>query len=130
MKRILIISAGLIFAILSTAGTLPPRWEQLGIRKVNKAYDRDEIVITRAEGTFNALKFKVVDRSITLYDMKVHYGNGTVEDVRTRIHIPAGGETRVIDLRGGNRVIKKVVFRYETKRVRGKRATLYLYGRH
>ncbi len=130
MKRILILTAGLLFTLFSTAGTILPRWEHLGTRKVNNTYDRDEIVITRAEGSFNSLKFRVENRAITLYDMKVHYGNGTVEDIKARVHIPAGGESRVIDLRGGNRVIKKVVLRYETSRVRGRRATLYLYGRH
>ncbi len=130
MKRILILTAGLIFTVVSSAGTWNPGWDHLGTRKVNKTYDRDEIVVTRIEGTFNALKFKVQNRAITLYDMKVHYGNGTVEDIKARVHIPAGGESKVIDLRGGNRVIKKVVFRYETKRVRGRRATVLLFGRH
>jgi hypothetical protein len=130
MKRIAITGIGLIIFMLSTASAQPARWEYLGLRKANKSSDRDEIVVTRAEGTFNALKFKVKHRPITLYDMKVHYGNGMVDDIKVRVNIPAGGESRVIDLRGGNRVIKKVVFRYETKTSRGRRAEIRLFGRH
>ena len=130
MKRITITSIGLLVFMLSTAFIQPARWDYLGLRKVNKSFDRDEIVVTRAEGTFNALKFKVKYRPITMYDMKVHYGNGTIEDIKLKVHIPAGGTSRIIDLRGGNRVIKKVVFRYETKTNRGRRAEIRLFGRH
>jgi len=129
-RNVTITSLGLIIFMLSTAFVQPAKWEYLGLRKVNKAVDRDEIVVTRIEGTFNALKFKVKYRPITLYDMKVHYGNGTVDDIKLRVNIPAGGESRVIDLQGGNRIIKKVVFRYETKTARGKRAEVRLFGRH
>ena len=120
----------MIILISSSAFVTPSRWDYLGLRKVNKTFDRDEILITSSEGSFNALKFKVKYRAITMYDMKVHYGNGTVEDIPLRVHIPAGGESRLIDLRGRNRVIKKVVFRYETKAHKGKRAEIRLFGRH
>jgi hypothetical protein len=129
-KRIALTSFGIIIFLLSSAFVHPPRWEYLGLRKVNKSFDRDEIAVTGIEGSFNALKLQVKYRAITMYDMKVHYRNGSVEDIKLRVHIPAGGESRVIDLRGGNRVITKVVFRYETKADRGKRAELRLFGRH
>jgi len=129
-KRITLTGFGIIIFLLSSAFVQPPRWEYLGLRKVNKSFDRDEILVTAAEGSFNALKLQVKYRAITMYDMKVHYRNGSVEDIKLRVHIPAGGESRVIDLRGGNRVISKVVFRYETKADRGKRAELRLFGRH
>jgi hypothetical protein len=62
--------------------------------------------------------------------MKVHYGNGTVEDIKIRYLVPAGGESRVIDLRGGKRIINKVVFRYETRTNHGRRAEIRLFGLH
>ncbi|MEZ4988142.1 MAG: hypothetical protein R2795_24450, partial [Saprospiraceae bacterium] len=34
----------------------PPRWEKLGQRTVNFGLDHDEIVVTRQEGRFTALK--------------------------------------------------------------------------
>jgi hypothetical protein len=130
MKRNIFIS--LVFAtfILTSAFSPGARWELLGAKKINKSYDRDVIFVTATQGTFNALKFKVKHRPVTIYDMKVHYGNGTVEDIKIRSHVQAGGQSRIIDLRGRNRVIHKVVFRYETKTFSGRRAEIRLLGLH
>ncbi len=106
------------------------RWELLGVKKINKTYDRDVISVTATEGTFDALIFKVKYSPVTIYDMKVHYGNGTVEDIKIRYHVQAGGASRIIDLRGRDRIIKKVVFRYETKTFSGRRAEIRLFGIH
>ena len=130
MKKVSIICLGLIISMMASASVIPPKWDFLGSRKINKVYDRDVIYVTHTEGTFNALRIMVTNRPITLYDMKVYYGNGKVEDIPVKVHIRAGGTSRVIDLRGGNRVIKKVVFRYETKTKTGKRAEIKLFGRH
>jgi hypothetical protein len=130
MKRNILLSLAFVSFLLGSAFVPFARWEMLGAKKINRAYDRDIIMVTAAEGTFNALKFTVKYRPVTIYDMKVHYGNGMVEDIRTRHHIPAGGESRIIDLCGRHRVIKKVVFRYETKTTSGRRAELRLFGRH
>ena len=130
MKRNIIIT--LVFAsfILSSAFSPGARWELIGAKKINKSYDRDVISVTATEGTFNALRFNVKYRPVTIYDMKVHYGNGMVEDIKIRHHIQAGGESRIINLRGRDRVISKIVFRYETKTYSGKRAEIRLFGLH
>jgi len=107
----MVLLAGLVFSSFLA----PVRWEQLGSRKINHTLDRDVIYVTGVEGSFNALKIKVINKPIALYDIKVNYRNGGVEDIKTRINLPAGGESRGIDLRGRNRVIEKVVLRYETK---------------
>lgn len=124
----------LLFATLTLAcsGSQPRAgdWDYLGSRKVNHAVDRDEIVVTAREGTFKRIKLRVRDRQVTFRDVKVHYANGDVQDINLRRTIPAGGETRVIDLNGNNRVIRKVVFWYNTSRVRGKRATVQLFAKH
>ncbi|GAI77015.1 unnamed protein product, partial [marine sediment metagenome] len=122
----------LVFAtfIMTSAFSPGARWELLGVKKINKTYDRDVISVTATEGTFDALKFKVKYRPVTIYDMKVHYGNGSVEDIKIRYHVQAGGASRIIDLRGRDRIIKKVVFRYETKAFSGKRAEIRLFGLH
>jgi len=130
MKKVIVISIGLILVMISSAFVIPSRWDYLGARKINNDFDRDNICVTAHEGSFNALKIKVLHRPVTLYDMKVHYGNGKVQDIKVRVHVPAGRESRVIDLQGGNRVIEKVVFRYETKGNHGKRAKILLFGRH
>jgi hypothetical protein len=130
MKRKIFFSLMFATFVLTSAFSPSARWELLGAKKINKSFERDVITLTAMEGTFNALKFKVKYRPVTIYDMKVHYGNGMVEDIKTRYHVQAGGESRVIDLHGSNRVIQKVVFRYETKTKTGKRAEIRLFGRH
>ena len=109
---------------------LPGPWELLGKRKVNYGLDRDEIMVTAREGGFTKLKLRVLKSPINLHRFVVHYGNGSKQEVAVRKKIPAGGETRVIDLKGGKRVIRKIVFWYDTKGLQKKRATVAVWGRH
>ena len=86
------------------------KWVKLGERTVNHAVDRDEIRVTSKKGKFKRIRLKVKRRKVTFRDLKVHFGNGGVQDITLRRQIPAGGETRAIDLKGEKRVIRKVVF--------------------
>ena len=61
--------------------------------------------------------------------MCVRYSNGTSEEVEFRDYIPAGGQTRAINLRGDNRVISSVNFLYSKATWRrGARPRVTLYG--
>jgi hypothetical protein len=117
-------------AALSAPVDAGDHWELLGDRMVNDRVDHDEIAVTSARGDWEALKFKVKKAPIRIYDMKVQYGNGVVDDIPVRALIPAGGESRVIDLRGGHdRVIRRVTFWYDAKTLGPKRAEIRLFGR-
>lgn len=105
-------------------------WEFLGSRMVNDRVDRDEIDVTASKGDFKAIKLVVKRRAVHILDMKVHFGSGGTQDVEVRQVIPAGGETRVIDLRGSDRFIRKVVFWYEANSLRGRKAEIHLWGLH
>lgn len=120
----------LAVAALSLSFTAPPRWELLGSRKVNYGLDRDEILVTVREGTFDAIKLMVNRAPINLHRVVIHFGNGTTQEVEVRNNIPAGGETRVMDIRGNNRIIRKVVFWYDTKNLAPGKAVVQLWGRH
>lgn len=106
------------------------RWEKLGERKVNYAVDRDEIQVWARDGFFDALKLKVKKGAINLHKMVVHFGNGEQKEIELRNNIRPGGESRVIDLPGNNRVITKVVFWYDTKNRAHRKAEVELWGRH
>ncbi len=131
-RPLLLLLLGLSIALPTFAALkpLPPKWELLGMRKVNFAVDRDEILVTRAEGVFTALQIKVKGAPIDLSRIIVHYGNGDQQEFETRTLIPAGGATRVLDLPGNKRVIRKVVFVYDTKNRAAHSATVELWGRH
>ena len=104
-------------------------WRLLGQRAIEYRLDRDEIVVGADEGRFHQLQLRVRSAPVTLRDLKVHFADGSVQDVAIRKRIPAGGESRVIDLAGGERVLQKVVFWYDTPRRRSGRAVVQLYGR-
>ncbi|MGE0708704.1 MAG: hypothetical protein AB7N76_12200 [Planctomycetota bacterium] len=89
-------------------------WKLLGEREVDFKADRDVIPVTGARGAWTKLQLRVKKRGIELLDLKVHFENGGVEDVPVREKIAAGGETRVIDLRGGDRQIEKVTLVYKS----------------
>lgn len=105
-------------------------WELLGERLVDHGLDRDVIPVTVTEGTFRKIKLAIRSRKIELLDLKIYFGNGDVQDVSVRRIIQAGGETRVIDIEGTNRVIRKVTFWYKTIGKAPGRATIRLWGKH
>jgi len=105
-------------------------WVFLGERVVADRVDHDVIAVTGARGSFSALKLVVRRRPVHFLDMKVHFANGSVQDVSLRTVIPAGGESRVIDLSGEDRTITRVEFWYEANSIGvGKTALVRLFGR-
>ena len=121
----------LLALLTGTSVLLAGSWERLGSRKVKHRAERDQISVTASEGRFSKIKIVVRERAVRILDLKIHYGDGSVHDVQIRALIPAGGESRVIDLPGKKRVIRKVVFTYKTQGGgKGKKATVVLWGRH
>lgn len=104
------------------------KWHLLGSREVSFITEKDVIVVGADEGLFKTIKLKVKKSAVHFNDMKVHFANGGVFDVKLRKKIPAGGETRVIDLPGNGRNIKKVVFWYYSTLKNPKRAVVKLFG--
>lgn len=98
------------------ARLLAREWVLLGSRDVRLAGDADAIPVTAAKGQFRRIQFRVRGNGVFIHDLTVVYGNGAAEDVPVHAHIPQGGATRVIDLRGGNRNVKSVWQRYRSER--------------
>jgi hypothetical protein len=106
------------------------RWVLLGQTTVDGQRDRDTIAIGRSEGRFRSIQLRVFGAPVEFQRVVVRYGNGTSEEVEFRDNIPAGGQTRAIDLRGDDRVISSVDFLYSKARWRhGARPRVTLYGR-
>lgn len=129
----ILLLAALTLILLSAGVALAGKehgWERLGERKVNDRVDHDEILVTSAKGDFKSLKILVRDHAVQFRDMKVHFGNGGTQDVQLRAVIAEGGESRVIDINGSDRVIRKVSFVYDSQSLGGKPATVVLFGRN
>ncbi|MFZ1784022.1 MAG: hypothetical protein WAU23_02375 [Ferruginibacter sp.] len=103
-------------------------WRFIADKRVAFGVDHDVIVTGNTNDDFRKLKLKVTDGPLKMYDMKVYFDNGSVQDVSIRFHIPQGGESRVIDLDGGLRHIRRIEFWYETKRFRKGRARVAVWG--
>ena len=106
-----------------------PRWEKLGQRMVNMKADHDVIPVTIAEGTFTAVRFRVLKAPIHLLNVRIHYANGKSHNVAVNKRIPKGTDSRIIDLPGGKRIIKKITFNYKTIPNGNGRAIVEAYGR-
>ena len=129
MKHLKLTASVLIAVLLMGIVVAQPSWKLLGLKKVKLRTERDVILVGAKEGTFKRIKLTVRQSGLNMKDMKVHFMNGDVFDVTIRKLIPAGGETRIIDLPGVNRQIEKVVFWYESTNRNDRRATVRLWGR-
>jgi hypothetical protein len=123
-----------VLALAALIGCAPSRagaradWDLLGTRQVNDRADHDVIVVTSARGDFRRIKFTVQRASVDFHRVLVHFGNGSDQRVEMRNTIPAGGESRAIDLDGNERVIKSIEFWYDANTIRGRRAQVRAFG--
>jgi len=108
-----------------------PNWAVLGDRVVTDRADHDTIRVGRDRGSFTAVKFEVRRHGVDFHRVVIHFANGEDQKVELRNSIPAGGETRVIDIDGSNRIITSIDFWYDAKTLgRGRSATVRSLGRH
>jgi hypothetical protein len=108
------ISAAL-FLILSGVALAQPAgdWVLLGTRNAGPTVETDTIAVGPGQGAFDRLYLRVLENALNVLDMRVTYGNGAPDDIPIRALIPAGGNTRVIDLRGGDRLIDSIRLTYQ-----------------
>lgn len=128
MKRILGVLA--LTALFGCAGRMHASsdWELLGSRRVSDRIDHDVIGVGGERGDYRRIRFTVQRASVDFYRVVVHFGNGSDQRVELRNTIPAGGESRVIDLEGNDRVIRSVEFWYDANTMRGRQAQVRVFG--
>lgn len=103
-------------------------WDKLGERWVDGRSDRDVIEVGRQEGGFHGLMVSVENSAVEIFDMRVVFADGSEFSPRTRLVFGEGTRTREIDLPGGDRLIRRVEFRYGNL-PGGGRAQIELWGR-
>jgi hypothetical protein len=126
MTRAMLVTAAIGSAPASVAQRAA--WVLLGQRPVTDRLDHDIIPVTVARGDFTRIKITVQRHGVDFHRVVVHFANGGDQEVEMRQTIPAGGETRAIDLRAGERVIRSVEFWYDARTIRGRRAVVRLFG--
>jgi hypothetical protein len=92
--------------------------------------DHDSIVVAGPNNNFRALQVRVSDAPLRMHRMRVIYENGEPEEIAIRFSIPKGGQSRAIDLKGGERRVHQVDFWYDTKGWLKGTADVSLFGMH
>jgi hypothetical protein len=88
-------------------------WHKIGSTNVNFKTEREEVIVMGAD-RFASIKFKVEDAPISLVSAEIYYESGDSQNIPLAFDIKSPGESRVIDLNGGERSLKKIVFVYKT----------------
>src|ERR1051325_9729520 len=104
--------------LVATKTGPPGTWQELGTLIVKDTVNHDDIVLV-GQAEYRSLKFKVQDGPVNILNMSVIYQNGKVDQFNFKYQIPAGGESRVIDLKTDNlktgvRKIRRVTIWYQT----------------
>jgi hypothetical protein len=105
-----------------------PEWEALGSRRVRFVGERDAIEVGEREGLFNAIRIDVESGDLEMYDIRVVFADGSDFSPNSRIVFRQGSRSRVIDLPGTARAIRRVSFAYRS-RVRRGQATVQVFAR-
>jgi hypothetical protein len=107
----------------------PGSWRVLGTCQAKSSADHDAIYLKGPYDYFRKLKFKVTDSNLEMGEMLVRYDDGGApERIEVRQNIEKGGESRVIDLKGGKRKLKSVEFWYKDRGFMNGKADLTLFG--
>jgi len=103
-------------------------WHKIGETKVDFTKDKDEVVVMGSD-RFATIKFKITDAPIEITDIEVYYESGDNQKITLGTAIKSPGESRVIDLNGGERAVKKIVFMYKTiPNYKDKKAHVEIWG--
>ena len=114
------------FASRPPAGT--DDWQLLGRRSVSFGAEKDVIEVGVREGRFDAIRVDVQDGDLEMYNIRVVFGNGTTWSPDTRVSFRERSRSRVIDIPGEARVIRRIEFWYRSRLRRGQ-ATVEVFGR-
>ena len=135
--RLTIVYSTLVAAVfsLTTAFTSSPatkagEWFFLEDKKVGFGVDHDVIHFGNWKDDVRQLKIKVTDGPLKMYNMKIHFDNGSVQHVELRNRFTQGSESRVIDMDGGLRHLTKIEFWYETKGFLRGKSRIAVWGRN
>jgi hypothetical protein len=92
-------------------------WVLLGAQTAGYTIDRNDVIpVGRNEGGFKRVRVQVRDQAITLFEVRVVYGNGEVDIIpANRTKVDPGSVFGPLDLKGGTRVIQEIRPTYRTR---------------
>jgi len=87
-------------------------WITLGSRTVNLFHDHDSIHVGLTSGLFTKIRLKVTGNMVFMRDLHVTFSSGAGYDVPIRFLFLPGSSSRIIDLPGAARFIRRVDMTY------------------
>ncbi|MCR9253014.1 MAG: DUF2541 family protein [bacterium] len=129
LKNIFTLAFTLLVLVSSSAIAQRKDWDKLGTRAVDYKLDRDVIHVGADNGRYTKLKVAVTGGALNMHKMTVHYMNGTSQNISVKHNFSRNSATRLIDLVGNKRFIKKIVFHYDTKNLARSKAKVHVFGR-
>ena len=104
-------------------------WDHIGMRPVDFRVDHD-VISGAGDGAFRAIRIDVEGGDLEMFDVKITFGNGETFSPGTRLYFREGTRSRVIDLPGAARLIRRVDFFYRSALFGAQgRAIVHVYGR-
>jgi hypothetical protein len=104
-------------------------WDHVGVRQVDFRVDHD-VIMAVGQGLFRQIRFDVDGGDLELFDVKLRFGDGETWSPATRFYFKEGSRSRVIDLPGRARLIRRIDFFYRSVAGGGQgKATVHVYGR-
>ncbi|MGB1104668.1 MAG: hypothetical protein ACPG21_13725 [Crocinitomicaceae bacterium] len=108
----------------------PGDWERLGEKIVNMRADHDVLMVTHHEGFYTKVRFGIRKAPVHIHNIRIVFGNGNDKNIVINKRIEPGTCTRVIDLPGNKRIIRKIKMNYKTVPGVNGRAVFVAWGKH
>jgi len=89
------------------------QWHLMGKTKVNFQRDNDEIIVLESKLYAN-VKLRIIEAPIDLTSIRIYFNIAGVQDMQIDTIIRSSCESQIIELMGGERNIRKIVFEYKT----------------
>lgn len=104
-------------------------WDHIGMRPVDFRVDHD-VISGAGDGAFRAIRIDVEGGDLEMFNVKITFGNGETFSPGTRLYFREGTRSRVIDLPGAARLIRRIDFFYRSALFGAQgRAIVHAYGR-
>ena len=129
IRGLTLVTLILLTACIAGAAQSPGRWELLGQREVDFKADHDQIDVGRSEGRFKQLQIRAKNAPIEVSNMVVTFGNDTTFTPKLRHKFTEKSASRIIDLPGERRTIKRIDFNYKSINRREGKGTVEVRGR-
>jgi hypothetical protein len=126
MKKLLLF-VGLALVFIGGSSHGGGRWHWIGKREAGYSPDRD-VIRVRGNDRFSALRFRVTDACVDIRSMEVKFEDGSASNFQIRTRFRNGDESRVIDLPGCSKRIRKITFWYDTKGLFNGKSDIWVYG--